>query len=426
MRRMPRERRGFTLIELLVVMVIIALLVGLLLPALGRAREEARKTQCRSNLRQIGLAMNIYATDNKGYMPALYGNSLSSADAGYTGDEPRGSGWLKGSGANRIGNKWDCDNGGNGGRWSATYCSPNLYLMPDDNWRGSTLEGRRTNPARANGIGLLYSGGYLTQQGGTVLDCPSRTYNIHVGEWFKTSRAFAADAPFFTSGGKVLTNVGLYDTSGKPTNPGNMPMNAPALCDWVQAFDNGDPGFRVRDICLTTASDVSASADHVLDCFMMGSYTMRMTTALREGERAEIEGKTLDEYQGKAVISDTLFIYDSNGFRYDNDDGNYWPPVNRDYFPGNDGSRAISQYDLGQIRRFAFTNHDGAWNVLFTDGSVKTFADTGSAVLRDVWRNGLLKDGGGCDDWHVYQYSVSAQVEPTVWGGYFDALYAQD
>ena len=60
------KRQGFTLIELLVVMVIIALLVGLLLPALGRAREEARKTQCRSNLRQMGLAMHMYANDNKG------------------------------------------------------------------------------------------------------------------------------------------------------------------------------------------------------------------------------------------------------------------------------------------------------------------------------------------------------------------------
>src|SRR3990172_9485323 len=72
-------KKGFTLIELLVVMVIIALLVGLLLPALGRAREEARKTQCRSNLRQIGLAIIMYSNDSTGYTPASYGGDTNSA-----------------------------------------------------------------------------------------------------------------------------------------------------------------------------------------------------------------------------------------------------------------------------------------------------------------------------------------------------------
>jgi prepilin-type N-terminal cleavage/methylation domain-containing protein len=69
-----RPAKGFTLIELLTVIAIIGILAAILIPTVGRVRDSARAARCTSNLRQIGLALRMFAEDNRGLLPMATNN----------------------------------------------------------------------------------------------------------------------------------------------------------------------------------------------------------------------------------------------------------------------------------------------------------------------------------------------------------------
>lgn len=76
--RFPAVRRGFTLIELLVVIAIIAILAGMLLPAMGKAKNKGQGIMCMNNHRQLLLGWGMYATDNNDAIPYAYAADVNA------------------------------------------------------------------------------------------------------------------------------------------------------------------------------------------------------------------------------------------------------------------------------------------------------------------------------------------------------------
>lgn len=92
---MVRLRQGFTLVELLVVVAIIGVLVSLLLPAIQAARGSARRAQCASNMRQIGLAIHQYANVHRGRFPLMaYHNTERPSDPNDAGRTEEQKSWI--------------------------------------------------------------------------------------------------------------------------------------------------------------------------------------------------------------------------------------------------------------------------------------------------------------------------------------------
>lgn len=157
---MKSLRRGFTLIELLVVIAIIAILVALLLPAVQQAREAARRSSCKNNLKQIGLALHNYH-DVYGTFPAMKTGTAGAAGTGYvggqTGNRERLSGFMGMLPYLEQGPLYDLVQAGDttagslvapGGpaawtSWSAWDVAIPAYLCPSDGYR--TTDVKRTN-----------------------------------------------------------------------------------------------------------------------------------------------------------------------------------------------------------------------------------------------------------------------------------------
>jgi len=368
------SKKGFTLIELLVVMVIIALLVGLLLPALARAKEEARKTQCRSNLRQLGLGVMMYANDNGGWGPVMFGSpNVNGSTVRYPWQTaPANSATKFGIISSTRGLSAD----------NALVGQPQKWLASD------------ATPSTPVGVGLLWSGGYLTNKGAQILYCPSNNSARKAKEWRvdKLNR-YDKDEPFWTSGGKILRA-----NNNKIGDPGSY---------W-------HTGSYMDIACGKTARDDWP----VGTCHLLVNYSSRFPKQFQQqatGSWMFPVATRLEEAGAIGIISDSVELWTGMG-----NAGGAGPVFDTWPAPPEGPERYT------QARGKIITNHDSSYNVLFTDGAVKTYTDGSSNVMKALTKP---KAGASNCGWETMRSTVSISsvyveyLDYLAWAPYFDTAY---
>lgn len=208
-----RARSGFTLIELLVVIAIIAILIGILLPALGKARDAAKMAKCLANNRQMGLSMTLYGNDSKSWYPIFpFNQAARDGWSGKNGQRPY------------LTEQWNW--GGVAGLFSLNQVGDG---PPHMGYTGATEAEDEVGERYADGNRLPLMRRYMDGRG--ILVCPSdkedrfyaRPYSYHTNDYFnstfKTPRIPKSDNDIITYNISYMYIAGLKTDESVIINP---------------------------------------------------------------------------------------------------------------------------------------------------------------------------------------------------------------